>query len=89
MLRIDERSQARCTTLVLSGSLTNDCIPELERAVGRILSAKRAVALSLADLRSVDREGLAFLAGAMDAKVRVEDCPPYVRRWIALERRTT
>ena len=89
VLRIDERSQARCTTLVLSGSLTNDYIPELERAVGRILSAERAVALNLADLRSVDREGLAFLAGAMDAEVPVEDCPPYVRRWLAQERHTT
>jgi len=89
VLRIDERSQARYTTLVLSGSLTNDYIPELERAVGRVRSVNRAVALNLAQLKSVDRDGLAFLAGAMDAAVRVEDCPPYVRRWIAQERHTT
>lgn len=89
MLRIDERSQSRCTTLVLSGSLTSDYIPELERALGRIRIANRAVALNLAELKSVDRAGLAYLAGVMDAEVRVKDCPPYVRRWIAQERHTT
>ena len=81
VLRIDERCKAPRTTLVLSGSLTSEYIPELEKAMGQV----RGAVLNLSRLQSVDREGLAFLAGAMQAGVQIEDCPAYVRRWMAQE----
>lgn len=86
MLRIDERSEAQSATLALSGSLTNEYIAELERAIGHVRAGKR-VTLDLAQLQSVDRAGLAFLARAMAAAIRLQDCPPYIRLWIAQERR--
>ncbi len=84
MLRIDERSHGRGTTLALSGCLTTDYISELEGAIARAPNGGEVV-LNLANLKTVDREGLAFLARVREESVRLEDCPPYIRRWMTQE----
>lgn len=88
MLRIDERDRANgCATLALCGVLAASHVPELKRLCEGLRRDDVAITLDLADLRSADRAGLAFLLAAADNSVRLASCPPYIRRWIQAERR--
>ena len=89
VLRIDEQMRdAGCATLALCGALTREYVLDLTRMCDDLREAELAVTLNLSQLRSADREGLAFLLKAADASIRLAHCPPYIRRWIQQERRS-
>ncbi len=83
MIRI-ERSEHRDTvTLVLSGRIQADDLPELKRLTE---SCGKPVVLDLTDVKLVDREAITFLANFETDNATITNCPRYIREWIVRER---
>jgi ABC-type transporter Mla MlaB component len=68
----------------LSGCLEREQLAELQRVFD---SQKRLgrIVLDLSGIRTVDRESVALLAGYERDGAQLENCPPYIREWIAKE----
>lgn len=61
MLTIEELSDGRTTTLVLTGTLSANDLPELERC-WKNARCQGAVQVDLCDVRQIDQAGKALLA---------------------------
>lgn len=46
----------------------------------------RGIALDLRDLTLVDRDAVKFLERCESDSIKLENCPAYIREWIARER---
>ena len=46
----------------------------------------RGIALDLRDLTLVDRDAVKFLERCETDSIKLENCPAYIREWIARER---
>jgi len=46
----------------------------------------RLIVLELRDLTLVDRDAVRFLEGCETNSIKLENCPAYIREWIARER---
>jgi anti-anti-sigma regulatory factor len=84
MLKIERASNGR-TVLHLSGAIEGDEVAELERQVKLEENGVRLV-LDLEDVTRVDRDGVRLLGHCAAAGAALENCPGYVREWIARER---
>jgi anti-anti-sigma regulatory factor len=85
--RIQRSEHEGATVFLLSGELDGQHAAQLEEllageAPGRIL-------LDLHDITLVDRVAVRFLAGKESSRVRIINCPEYVRSWMAAERDET
>ena len=69
----------------LSGRMDLENIAELETLVRKEADGRRIV-LDLKDLTLVDRDAVRFLEGCESDSIRLMNCPPYIREWIARER---
>jgi len=69
-------------TLVLSGHLQADDLPELKRVMG---SYTLPVVLNLSGVKLIDRDAVRFLADFEGTNGRITNCPSYVREWIRRE----
>jgi ABC-type transporter Mla MlaB component len=85
MLRIQRSEQADGVRLMLSGRITAEHLPELRRLIEGE-DGRRAVTFDLKEVKLVDRDAVNFLADCEAAGVTLENCPAYVREWIARER---
>lgn len=83
MLRIQRRVNGR-VRLILSGRIEAADIDELRRLI-QLESAETQIALDLKDVTLVDREAIKFLIDCEADGVRLENCPPYVCKWIGQE----
>ena len=85
MLKIARTTNAGTTTLIVSGRLNAEQLPDLRRLV----EAEHAsdVVLDLNEVRLVDVEVVRFLLHWELQGMRLTQCPAYVREWMVRERR--
>ena len=84
MLRIRRSMEADTVRFALSGRIQGVDLAELERLIADEAPG-RVSALDLGEVRLVDREAVTFLARCEATGIRLENCPAYVREWIARE----
>ena len=82
--KIEQSVRSGLTTLVLSGSLAEEEMAELERVFGP-RSDYESVIVDLKDLRLVNRAAVKFLARCEADGLEIENCPAYIREWIRSE----
>lgn len=83
MLKIETSAPtATSLSVVLSGWIRREHLPELERLVAEALAARREISLDLGEVSLVDREAVDFLAAGAGRQVRIEGCPAYLREWL-------
>ena len=85
MLKI-ERTSNGDVVFKLSGRMGAENVSELERLISAEASGRRVI-LDLKDLRLVDQEVVSFLRRCEANNIRLQNCPAYIRKWIAGERR--
>ena len=84
VLRIERASRGQIIVLRLSGRIQAEHLEELKGQMG---SHTQKLILDLADVKLVDREAVCFLADCEANGVELKQCSPYIRDWIARERR--
>lgn len=85
MLRINRVADTRATTLIVSGRIRAEQLPDLRRSV----EAERArdLVLDLNEVSLVDADVVKFLLHCEAQGIRLANCPAYVREWMAREQR--
>jgi hypothetical protein len=84
MLNI-QRSLNEGVVLWLSGRIELEDVAELQRLIG-LEVAGQAIALNLQDVTLINRDAVSFLACCEMEGIKLDDCPAYIREWIAAER---
>src|SRR5882724_8141489 len=85
MLRIQRSEHGERVCFVLSGRIEAEYLPVLRRTIeGEELG--RPLTLDLGQVKLVDGDAVCFLAQCEAAGATLENCPQYVREWIARER---
>jgi anti-anti-sigma regulatory factor len=69
----------------LSGRMGAENIGELETLISAEASGRRIV-LDLKDLTLVDQDAVSFLRRCEADSIQLNNCPAYIREWIAGER---
>ena len=69
----------------LSGHFTSEYVPEVEKAFVRNGNKSKNRALDLLNVTFVDRSAMEFLRAAQSRKIKLENLPSYVKRWIQQE----
>ena len=85
MLRIERSEHGEGVRFMLSGRIQAEDVPELRRLIEGE-DRRRALVLDLKEVKLVDRDAVTFLAQCEAAGATLENCPAYVREWIARER---
>ena len=80
MLRI-ERSTDLGVVFTLTGRIEADDIVELQRLIG-LESAGQDITFDLREITMVDREAVKFLERCKAQKIKLENCPAYIRESI-------
>ena len=83
MIRIETSEHRDIVTLVLSGRIQAEDLPELKRVME---SYSKPVVLDLTGVKLVDREAVTFLANFETDNATITNCPPYIHEWIHRER---
>jgi hypothetical protein len=83
MLKIQRRTNGG-VIFTLSGRIEAEDIDELRRLL-ELEEAGRRIALDLKDVTLVDRDAVKFLTDCEADGIKLENCPAYVREWIARE----
>jgi ABC-type transporter Mla MlaB component len=83
MWKIQTISENTATvTFSLSGRLRSDQVRDL-RAL--LQAEKREITFDLQEVDIVDQEMVAFLSHCAAERVKLQNCPLYIERWIAKE----
>jgi ABC-type transporter Mla MlaB component len=83
MLKITKQAEnARINRVSLHGHFTGEYVPEVERALLENGCKVAKIALDLRNVKFVDRAAMEFLRRAKAKKIRIENTPAYVTRWI-------
>lgn len=69
----------------LHGHFTGEYVPEVEKALSENGCKAGKVTLDLSNVTFVDRPAMEFLKRANSNKIRIENTPSYVTRWIEQE----
>jgi hypothetical protein len=69
----------------LSGYFTSEYVPEVEKALVQNGNKAKTCALDLLNVTFVDRSAMEFLRAAQSRKIKLENLPSWVKRWIQLE----
>ena len=87
MLKITKQTEnTQLTTVSLYGHFTGEYVREVEKAVSEENGHKSGrVALDLMHVTFVDRAAMEFLSRAKSSKIKIENVPSYVMRWIEQE----
>ena len=85
MLKILRSTTDGWVIVTLCGRIEGENLAELQRVIG--LEAKdHDLALNLRDVTLVDQSAVRFLARCEAESVVLENCPAYIRDWIAAEK---
>jgi hypothetical protein len=84
MLRIERVSNGG-VVFSLSGRIDIESIQELQRLLS-LEPVGQHITFDLDDVMLVDRDAVKFLARCESEGIGLENCPAYVREWIAAER---
>ena len=88
MLKIEKTSEtAAAVTLFLSGRISADHVPELNKLLREAREAGQTVTLDLEGVGLVDRKAVEFFTKGEGARSRLLHCPVYVREWLRCEGR--
>jgi anti-anti-sigma regulatory factor len=71
--------------LTLIGRIEGENLEELKRLMGSEASGRNLV-LDMKDVTLVDQSAIRFLARCEADSVTLENCPAYIRDWIAAEK---
>ena len=87
MLRITRVTDTGTPTLIVSGRIGAEQLPDLRQSV----EAEQAqdVVLDLKEVTLVDVEVVRFFMRCEQQGIRIAHCPAYVREWMAREKRPT
>ena len=86
MLKITKQAEnVRISTVSLHGHFTGEYVPEVEKALLENGCKDGKPALDLSNVTFVDRKAMEFLRRAKSKKIRIENTPSYVARWIEQE----
>jgi len=69
----------------LSGHFTSEYVPEVEKVLVQDGNKSKKRALDLMYVTFVDRPAMEFLRAALSRKIKLENLPSYVKRWIQQE----
>jgi hypothetical protein len=69
----------------LHGLFTGDYVSEVEKVLALNGAERRRLALDLANVTFVDRAAMEFLRAAKSRKIKMQNLPSYVTRWIEQE----
>jgi hypothetical protein len=83
MLKIQRRANGKAI-FTLSGRIEAEDLDELRRLL-ELEKAGCHIALDLKDVTLVDRDAIKFLTDCEADGIQLENCPPYVRKWIPRE----
>lgn len=84
MLRLHRATNGQ-VVFTVSGQMNVENVAEVSELI-KSEEAGRPIALDLRDLTLVDREAVRFLEHCDSHEIKLINCPPYVREWIARER---
>lgn len=82
MLKIERVSNGR-TVLTVSGAIEGGDVVALERLIK--LENGKGLVLDLGNVTRVDRSGVRILKCCTDRGATLENCPGYIREWLAHE----
>lgn len=84
MLKITRVTDTGTTTLIVSGRIQAEQLPDLRRSV----EGERAsnVVLDLSEVTLVDGDVVRFLSQCEMQGIRLAQCPAYVREWMTREK---
>ena len=85
MLKILRSTNNASVIFTLSGRVEGEHLEELKWIIGREASDHTLV-LDLKDVTLADRSAIRFLARCEADDVVIENCPAYIRDWIAAEK---
>jgi len=86
MLKITKQAEnAQISRVSLHGHFTGEYVPEVEKALSENGCKQGKLALDLRNVTFVDRAAMEFLRRAKSKKIRIENTPSYVTRWIEQE----
>ena len=86
MLKILRSTKDEFVTFSLIGRIEGESLTELKRVMGLEASDPNLV-LDLKDVTLVDQSAIRFLARCEADSVTLENCPAYIRDWVAAEKR--
>jgi hypothetical protein len=84
MLKI-QRSSGDGVVFSLSGRIEAEDVLELQRVLS-LEARDQAMAFDLKEITLVHRDAVKFLAGCEAESIKLENCPPYIREWIDIEK---
>ena len=85
MLKILRSTKDESVVLTLIGRIEGENLEELKRLLGSEASGHNLV-LDMKDVTLVDQSAIRFLARCEADSVTLENCPAYIRAWIAAEK---
>jgi hypothetical protein len=85
MLKITKQAENARNTVSLHGHFTGEYVPEVEKALSENGCKAGKLTLDLRNVTFVDRPAMEFLRRAKSNKIRIENTPSYVTRWIEQE----
>lgn len=86
MLKILRSTNDESVILTLIGRIEGENLEELKRLIGSEASGHNLV-LDLKDVMLVDQSAIQFLARCKADSVTLDNCPAYIRDWVAAEKR--
>ncbi len=86
MLKILRSAKDESVILTLIGRIEGENLAELKRVVG-LETIDHNLVLDVKDITLVDQSAIRFLARCEADSVTLENCPAYIRDWIAAEKR--
>jgi hypothetical protein len=87
MLRITRVTDTGTPTLILSGRVGAEQLPDVRRSVQA--EEARELVLDLQEVTLVDVEAVQFFLRCEQDGIRIAHCPGYVREWMAREKEPT
>jgi anti-anti-sigma regulatory factor len=68
--------------LLLNGKFDEVALPDLERSLGVAQDTAPVVLIDLSEVTLVDRKAVQFLSEHASNRVKLVNCPIYLKRWI-------
>jgi len=85
MLKILRSTKNASLIFTLVGRVEGENLEELKRVIGLEVRDQNLV-LDLNDVTLVDESAIRFFTRCEAEQVTLENCPPYIREWIAAEK---
>lgn len=86
MLKITQQVEnPEIVRVSLSGYFTNEYISEVEKALVQEGNTSKKCALDLMNVTFVDRPAMEFLRIAQSRKIKLDNLPSWVKRWVEQE----